>query len=84
VTTERYVAMLRNACEAELRCGGIDLSSVWFQQDGATARTARVSRSVLREIFSQHDISRGGYVLWPVRSPDISACYYFLWGYLKS
>jgi len=40
--------------------------------------------SVLREMFPQHVISRDGDVPWPARSPDISACDYFLWGYLKS
>ena len=40
--------------------------------------------SVLREIFPQHVISRGCDVLWPARSLDLSACDYFLWGYLKS
>ena len=28
-------------------------------------------------------ISRFGDVLWPERSPDLSSCDYFLWGYLK-
>ena len=51
MTSERYVVMLRNFCEPELRRRGIDLSSVWFQQDGATAHTARASMSVLREMF---------------------------------
>jgi len=41
VTSEHYVAMLRNFCEPELRCRGIDLPSVWLQQDGATAHTGR-------------------------------------------
>ena len=41
VTSERYVAMVRNFCEPELRRRWIDLSSVWFQQDGSTAHTAR-------------------------------------------
>jgi len=40
LTSERYVARLRNFCEPELCRRGIDLSSVWFQQDGATAHTA--------------------------------------------
>jgi len=35
-------------------------------------------------MFPQHVISRGGDVPWPARSPDLSACGYFLWGYLKS
>jgi hypothetical protein len=68
----------------ELRRRGIDLSSVWSQQDGAKAHTARASMSVLRQIFPQHVISRGGDVPWPARSSDLSACDYFLWRYLKS
>jgi len=40
VTSKLYVAMLRNFCEPELRRHGIDLSSVWPQQDGATVHTA--------------------------------------------
>jgi len=78
VTSERYVAMLRNFCEPELRRRGIDLPSVWFQQDGATTHTARASISVLREMFPQHVISRGSDVPWPASSPDLSACDYFL------
>jgi len=65
VTSERYVAMLHRR--------GIDLSSVWFQQDGAKARTARASVSVLLEMFPQHVISRGGDVPRPAHSPDLSA-----------
>jgi len=52
VTSERYVAMLRNFCEPELRRCGINLSSVWFQLDGARAHTASASMSVLRENIS--------------------------------
>jgi len=84
VTSEHYVAILRNFCEPELHRHGIYLSSVWFQQDRATAHTARASMGVLRETFPQHVISHGGDIPWPARSPDLSACDYFLWGYLKS
>ncbi|GFG36309.1 hypothetical protein Cfor_00837 [Coptotermes formosanus] len=76
--------MFRSFCEPELLRRGNDPSSVWFQQDGATTHTARTSMSALREIFPQHIISRGGDVPWHARSPDASACYYFLWGYLRS
>jgi len=84
VTSERYVAVLHHFCEPELCRRGIDLSSVWFQQDGAAAHTTRTSMSVLREMFPQHVISRGGNVPWPVCSPDLSACDYFLWGISKA
>ena len=55
-----------------------------FQQDGVTAHTARASMTVVRQMFPQHVVSRFGDVPWPPRSPDLSACDFFLWGYLKS
>jgi hypothetical protein len=33
-------------------------------------------------MFLQHVISRGSDVPRPARSPDLSVCDYFLWGYL--
>ena len=35
-------------------------------------------------MFPVHLISRFGDVPWPPRSPDLSTCDFFLWGYLKS
>jgi len=57
---------------------------MWFLQDGATAHTARASMTVVRQMFPQHVVSHFGDVPWPPRSPDLSACDFFLWGYLKS
>jgi hypothetical protein len=48
--------MLHNFCEPQLR-RGINLPSVWFQEDGATAHSARASMSVLRDMFPQHVIA---------------------------
>jgi hypothetical protein len=62
-------------------------ATVWFQQDGATSHTARMSMEKLREIFPHHLISRFRDLNWPSRSPDSQPPplpYYFLWGYLKS
>ena len=38
---------------------------------------------VLRKMFSSRLISLRGDVKWPARSPDLSPCDFFLWGYLK-
>ena len=57
---------------------------MWFQQDGATAHTARMSMELLREHFPERLISLRGDLLWPARSPDLAPCDFFLWGYLKS
>jgi hypothetical protein len=39
---------------------------------------------VTQKMFPQHIISMHCEVPWPAHSPDISACHYFLWGYLKA
>ena len=74
--------MLQTFLEPKLT--NLENSDVWFQQDGATAHTARKSMAVLRELFPGHLISLCGDVGWPARSPDIAPCDYFLWGYLKA
>jgi hypothetical protein len=77
VMTEGHVEMSRIVCEPELRRRAIDPPSVRLQQDGATGHTSRGSMSVLREMFPQHVISRGGDVPRPALSPDLSGCDYF-------
>ena len=83
VTSERYVHMLDTFLIPELQRFPAN-ANTHFQQDGATSHTARVSMNTLRAIFPNRLISRNGYIHWPPRSPDLSSCDYFLWGYLKS
>jgi len=40
--------------------------------------------AAVRNLFPNHVISRCGDITWPARSPDLAACDFFLWGYLKS
>jgi len=35
-------------------------------------------------MFPARVISQRGSIEWPARSPDLNACNFFLWGYLKS
>jgi hypothetical protein len=53
---------------------------VYFQQDSATAHTARNSMSALQDMFDGRNISTG---FWPPRSSDLSVCEFYLWGKLK-
>jgi len=76
--------MLRDFLRPQLRSLWVNMEEMWFQQDGATAHTARASMTVVRQMFPQHVVSRFDDVPWPPRSPDLSACDFFLWGYLKS
>ena len=59
----------------------IDCRNGYFQQDSATAHTAQDSLKLISEIFEDRVISAG---LWPSRSPDLTACDFHLWGYLKN
>jgi len=67
VNSERYVTMLEGFVEPQLRRLGIDPEALLFQQDGATAHTARNSVAVVREMFGTV-ISRFGDIAWPGRS----------------
>jgi len=83
VTSVRYVAMLENFVAEKLE-NLPGLVNPWFQQDGATAHTARPSMAAVRQLFGNQIISRFGDIQWPPRSPDLSACDFFLWGHLKN
>ena len=81
VTSQRYTEMINEFLSPNLPP---NIGTLWFQQDGATAHTAVINIAALRRLFPQRVISRFGNVSWPPRSPDLSAPYFFLCGYLKS
>ena len=83
VNSENYRGMITNFFLPNLRAHPSFSSHTWFQQDGATAHTARASMTLLREAFPQKLISRFGDIPWPPRSPDLTPMDFFLWGYLK-
>ena len=70
--------MLRNFLRPQLQSLRVNMEEMWFQQDRATAHTARTSMTVVRQMFPQHVVSRFGDVPWPPH------CDFFLWGYFKS
>ena len=47
-TSERYDEMLRNFLRPQLRSLRVNMVEMWFQQDGATAHTARASMTVVQ------------------------------------
>ena len=40
--------------------------------------------NMLGTVLTGHVVSQNGNVQRPARSPDLTACDYFLWGFLKS
>ena len=79
VTSNRYCEMLEKFLWPRLEefDGSVDL---WFQQDGATAHTARCSLGILREMFPSRLVSLRCDIGCPARSPDLTPCDFFLWG----
>ncbi|GFW30153.1 putative DD41D transposase [Trichonephila clavipes] len=57
---------------------------LWFQQNGATCHTARVTIDLLKDTFGDRLISRFGPGNWHPRSCDLTPLDNFLWGYVKS
>jgi hypothetical protein len=84
VNSQRYREMLSNFFFPRLRALRIPLASTWFQQDGATAHCSNENLELLESKFGDRLISRRTRRPWPSRSPDLSTCDFFLWGYLKS
>ena len=79
VSGEHYRAMIRNFLQSNITNG----PNLKFQQDGATAHTARETLQLLRECFEDKMISHDGNVNWSSCSSDLSSPDFFLWGYLK-
>ena len=62
----------------------LDINDMWFQQDGATSHTARVTIDLLKGKFGERVTSRNGPVEWPPLSCDLTPLDFFLWGHIKS
>lgn len=77
---ERYHAMITGFFRHELR--GMDLSEMWFQQDGVTCHTSRETIALLRQKFNGNIISRNSEVNWPPSSCDLTPLDFFLWGHV--
>ena len=64
VTGERYRSMITEFLTPELERQNVHYT--WFQQDGATAHTARETMTLLKDCFPNRLISRFGDIPWPL------------------
>jgi len=83
VNVVHYVEMLQNFFTPRFACFPVNENTL-FQQDGATSHTARMSMNAVNALLPNRVVSRNGDIPWPPRSPDLTPCDYFLWGYLKT
>jgi hypothetical protein len=78
-----YRNMLQQHLLPDLQRYYVDLHEIWFMQDGAPAHRANATLALLETHFGDRIISLGAEVEWPPRSPDLTPCDFFLWGFLK-
>ena len=56
---------------------------LWFQHDDAPPHLAGAVRDHLKRCFGQRWIRRGGPIIWPPQSPDLTPLGFFLWGHMS-
>lgn len=82
---ERYLEMLINDIFPQLRNEfGDRFDQLRWIQDGAPPHRRIIVRDHLKEVFNNRVIALGHDREWPPRSPDLTPCDFFLWGYIKS
>ncbi|XP_063994344.1 uncharacterized protein LOC135171649 [Diachasmimorpha longicaudata] len=84
VTGQRYLQFLQDDLPVLLEHVHFDRRlRMWFQQDGAPPHFALCVRNYLNVLFPRRWIGRGGAVIWPPRSPDLTPLDFSLWRYIK-
>lgn len=82
LNAQSYLQLLQNHIVPAVRDLAVNFNDIWFQQDGCPAHNARIVQECLSLHFP-HTISTRGNISWPPRSPDLTPCDFFLWGYLN-
>ncbi|PSN36232.1 hypothetical protein C0J52_25369 [Blattella germanica] len=82
MNAERYLQMLED-CVWPMVSAWNNINDVIFMQDGASPHFANVVRAWLDEKFPGRWLERRGPHEWPARSPDLTPCDFFLWGWAK-
>ena len=81
LNSREYLRIIRyNVIQRDFRLHGIDKNTVWRQLGIPAMR--RYDTFVGMQ-FPGRVISKHGDWPWPLRSPDLTVCDFFLWGYLK-
>ena len=82
MNAERYLNMLRDQVYPILSSWD-NIDDLIFMQDGAAPHFALAVRDWLDSTFPGRWLGRRGPHEWPARSPDLTPCDFFLWGWAK-
>ena len=81
MNAERYCQVLRDHIIPHFDVP--EMKEALYQHDGAPAHYSNAARQILDNLLPGRWIGRRGPMEWPPRSPDLSVCDFFLWGFLK-
>ena len=90
VTGETYLRMLNEEMFPDLvnafirQFNNNRFRYLWWAQDGAPPHTTVLVSTWMTEFFGDKVIALNHPNEWPPRSPDLTPCDFFLWGYMKS
>lgn len=91
ITGEVYLNMINEQIVPEMMeafdfniFGDVLFEEQWWFQDGAGAHRRRDVMERLVQLFGNKVVALNRDVEWPARSPDLTPCDFFLWGYIKS
>ena len=79
---ERYLELLQERVWPIVSAWD-NANNIVFMQDGAPPHFARPVREWLDDHFPERWMGRQGPHEWPARSPDLTPCDFFLWGWAK-
>ena len=83
----RYVDLLENKLYPDLSQFSFNhphlTTDWWFMQDGARPHIVRPAQDFLASKFAIRTIGQHLGTHWPARSPDLTPCDFFLWGWVK-
>lgn len=84
LNSHKYERILKDVLPELLEDISLDMrQSMWFQQDGCPAHSARNVTELLNRTFEGRWIGRSGSNKWPARSPDLTPLDFYFWGKLK-
>ena len=83
INSDRYLEMLKSEFYPTL--SKTEKKTMVFMHDGAPPHWGLCVRTWLDQHFPQRWMGRGSPTKpWPPRSPDLTPCDFFLWGFIKS
>lgn len=82
LTSDNYAKFLENDLKNLLDDAGVDITQIWFQQNGIAVHRSKKVIECIDTIFGSRWIGNQG-MAWPPNSYDLTPMNFFLWKYIE-